>query len=130
MEWNVSSPEALCFAITDYRDSADALGWIVLVDKGRSCAEMGFILRPDAQGRGIAREALGAILNYGFETRDFRRIFADVDPDNRRSIALLETSDFEYEGRLRENYETHIGVRDSLIYARLKSDLLFAQRGH
>ena len=88
--------------------------WIVLVDKGRSCAELGFILRPDAQGRGIAREALGAILNYGFETREFRRIFADVDPDNRRSIVLLETSGFEYEGRLRESYETHIGVRDSL----------------
>lgn len=122
MEWNVSASEALCFAITEANKPKDALGWIVLVDRGRQCAEIGFILRPDAQGKGFAKEALASMLTYGFEDKTFRRIFADVDPDNGPSIALLEALEFRYEGRLKENYETHIGVRDSLIYARLRSE--------
>ena len=38
------------------------------------------------------------------------------------SIALLERLGFQYEGRLRGERETHIGVRDSLIYGLLRDE--------
>ena len=51
-----------------------------------------------------------------------RRVFADTDPDNRGSIALLERLGFRLEGRLRGEWHTHIGVRDSLIYGLLAEE--------
>jgi RimJ/RimL family protein N-acetyltransferase len=51
-----------------------------------------------------------------------RRIFADTDPDNQPSIALLTRLGFTLEGRLRAEWQTHIGVRDSLIYGLLAEE--------
>lgn len=50
------------------------------------------------------------------------RIFADVDPDNLASIRTFEQLGFRHEGVLRGNWETHIGVRDSVILGLLRSD--------
>ncbi|MDP3782205.1 MAG: GNAT family protein, partial [Sphingopyxis sp.] len=41
---------------------------------------------------------------------------------NCGSIALLERLGFQYEGRLRGEWETHIGVRDSLIFGLLRDE--------
>lgn len=120
IRWNVESKDAETFAIT--RGDDQALGWVVLVERGPKMAELGFILRPDSQGQGLAREAVSRVLEYAFGERELRRVSADVDPDNRASIALLEALAFCYEGRLRATWETHIGVRDSAIYSRLVSD--------
>jgi len=51
-----------------------------------------------------------------------RKIFADVDPDNMASVGLLKKMGFEQEAHLREEWETHIGVRDSLIFCLLRSE--------
>ena len=51
-----------------------------------------------------------------------RRIFADTDPDNAPSIAVVERLGFTLEARLRAEWETHIGVRDSLIFGLLEDE--------
>lgn len=38
------------------------------------------------------------------------------------SIRLVERLSFRLEGRLRAEWETHIGVRDTLIYGLLKDE--------
>lgn len=48
-----------------------------------------------------------------------RRVFADTDPENRASRALLERLGFALEGVLRAEWETHIGVRDTALYGLL-----------
>ncbi len=53
-----------------------------------------------------------------------RRVMADTDPDNIGSIKLLEKLGFQREGYLREEWETHIGVRDSLIFGLLRNEWL------
>jgi RimJ/RimL family protein N-acetyltransferase len=50
--------------------------------------EIGFILARDVWGRGLAREAVGAVIARA-RARDVRRITADVDPRNTASLALL-----------------------------------------
>jgi len=110
----------LCWAITAGDDVA--LGWVILIDGKPGVKEVGYILRRDHWRSGIAREAVGRVIEHGFGDPNLRRIFADTDPENIGSIALLKRLGFQYEGRLRGEWETHIGVRDSLIYGLLRDE--------
>lgn len=52
--------------------------------------ELGWVLRPEARGRGFATEAAAAVLSWGFERFDFPCITAMIRPDNAASIAVAE----------------------------------------
>ena len=52
-------------------------------------AEIGITLAPGHQGRGLAMEALFAVMDYLFGDLGMHRVFASADPRNMRSIALL-----------------------------------------
>ena len=56
--------------------------------------EVGYGLRRDRWGRGYATEAVLACLRHGFEDLGLNRIVADVDPDNFRSMHVLEKCGF------------------------------------
>jgi [ribosomal protein S5]-alanine N-acetyltransferase len=121
IRWNASVDEGhLCWAITERDDLA--LGWVILMPRRDGVQEIGYILRPDFGGRGLAREAVWAVVGHGFSTLGLRRIMADIDPENTASIQLVEALGFKLEGHLREEWKTHIGVRDSLIYALLSKE--------
>jgi len=57
--------------------------------------EIGFLFHRDVWGQGIAREAVQALLRHGFETLHFEMVRADVDPENLRSLVLLERLGFK-----------------------------------
>jgi len=118
---NVGNRDAEAVAITLPEAPDDALGFVVLVDRKPGVAELGFFLRPDVQRRGLAREAVAAMVDHAFD-RGVRRVFADTDPDNAPSVRLLQALGFVTEGRLRAAWHTHIGVRDALILSRLATD--------
>ena len=65
------------------------------------------------------RPELRPVIGHGFGKGQLRRIFADVDPDNAASVKLLRSLGFQEEGRLRQEWETHLGIRDSLIFGLL-----------
>jgi ribosomal-protein-alanine N-acetyltransferase len=85
-------------------------------------AEVGFALARHAWGVGYMREVLPALLNFAFDTLDLRRLEADVDPRNTRSIALLEGVGFRREGYLRERYYIAGEVQDALLYGLLRHE--------
>jgi RimJ/RimL family protein N-acetyltransferase len=105
------------WAITE--NGGDALGRIGLFVEREGVGEVGIIMRPDAAGRGLASKALNLVVAYGFETLDLHRIAADIDPDNVASLNLFLRNGFEREGLLRGNWKTHIGIRDTVMLARL-----------
>lgn len=78
----------------------------VIVEAGRvignigiwKMPEMGFILHPDAWGRGLATEAATAFLAYAFATHPVDAITADVDPRNAASLGLLQRLGFTVTG--------------------------------
>ncbi len=117
---NVEGDERLTWAITE--DGVEALGWAVLIPKREGVAEIGYNLRRSHWRRGIVGEAVGRLIAYGFEDMGLRRICADTDPDNAGSNALLEKLGFRREGYLREEWETHIGVRDSIVWGLLRRE--------
>lgn len=61
--------------------------------------EIGFILHPDAWGRGFASEAVAAVLDRAFDTHELKTVTADVDPRNAASLRLLARLGFEEVGR-------------------------------
>ena len=98
-----------------------ALGFISAGERRPGVSEIGYLVVPEAQGFGFASEAVSGLVTRLF-VDGHRRVFADTDPDNRPSVALLERLGFQLEGRLRDEWETHIGVRDSLIYGLLADE--------
>lgn len=120
---NISTVGVQCLALTRAGGDDLAMGWVVLMDRKPGIVEIGFLLRPDACGHGYAREAVAAVVRYAFDGRQMRRITADVDPDNGASLRCLLALGFKKEGLLRENWETHIGLRDSVIFGLLARDL-------
>ena len=94
-------------------------------DRSNRRAEVGFILRPEAQGRGLAGDAVRAALRFGIDRMGLWRVEADVDPDNAGSLRLLTRLGFREEGRLRDRWFTFFGEwKDSLILGLLADDLV------
>jgi RimJ/RimL family protein N-acetyltransferase len=114
-------PAWRCWAITLADDDA-AIGWVAAGEKRQGgVTEIGYLLARAHWGRGIAREAVSAVIDRLFAEGQ-RRVFADTDPDNAPSLALLERLGFRREGLLRGEWETHIGVRDSVILGLMKDE--------
>ena len=67
----------------------------------RRCT-VGYELAHAAQGQGLMREALAAVLDWGWAQMQVHRIEALIHPDNHPSIRLVRHLGFAEEGRLRE----------------------------
>ena len=80
------------------------------------------MVAPSGRGRNLASRALGMAIDEAFAKLGARRIMADVDPDNISSKRVFEKLGFTLEGRLRGEWELHIGIRDALIYGLLRDD--------
>lgn len=89
------------------------------IDATHGRAELGYGVSVACWGRGIAREAAGAILDWGFRQLQLRRVAASVDPDNTASIRVLEALGFRHEGTLREHLRSGGRAFDSRVYGLL-----------
>jgi RimJ/RimL family protein N-acetyltransferase len=91
LRWSRALEEAappVAYVVAD-RASGRLLGVASLEPEGER-AELGYWLAPAAQGRGLMREAAGALLEHGASGPPGVRIaHATTDPDNRRSQAVL-----------------------------------------
>lgn len=85
-------------------------------------AELGYALRSDCWGKGLAREAAGTALDWAFRTLRLHRIEADIDPRNDASRKLLERLGFISEGVLRERFFVGEEAADSEIFGLLAED--------
>ena len=83
--------------------------------------DIGFIIRSNHWGRGYAAEAMRAFLKHIFESRGVELVTADTDPRNTGSLRLLEDHGFVRTGYAVGNWNTHIGVCDS-VFLELKRE--------
>lgn len=87
-----------------------------------SRSDIGFELHKDFWGQGIAREAVEAVITYGFEQMNLQRIQALIEPPNSSSQKMVERLGFMKEGLLR-SYEFACGKFDDLfMYSLLMQD--------
>lgn len=81
--------------------------------------DIGYILHPDFWGRGLAFEALSAVIERVFARFDIPALTADVDPRNVASFRLLQKLGFE-EVRRAENTWHIAGEWCDSIYLELR----------
>jgi len=67
--------------------------------------EIGFILHPDAWGKGYAAEALRPVLERAFSIHHLNHVEADVDPRNEASLRLLQRLGFAETGRAQRTWK-------------------------
>ena len=66
-------------------------------------AQLGYTFDPQFWGRGLASEAVRALLGYGFTAAGLHRVQATTDPRNTASIRLLQRLGFRQEAHFRQS---------------------------
>ena len=66
------------------------------------CAEIGYVIHPAFWGRGIATEAVGAVIRFGFQRLDLNRIEAKFMEGTEASRRVMEKNGMTFEGMLRQ----------------------------
>jgi ribosomal-protein-alanine N-acetyltransferase len=104
-------------------DGGGLVGGISLVPKHWGRAEIGYWIRADARGRGLATRALVLISRWGLE-RGFRRLQLHADVANPASHRVAEKAGFVREGVLRSWIEHDGSERDHILFSLLRRDLV------
>jgi len=94
--------------------------WNISTENHR--AELGYELMPEFQGQGLMQEALTRVIDYAFKTLRFHTLEANVNPDNKKSVKLLEKNDFAREAYFKENYFYEGEFLDTLIYSKINPE--------
>jgi len=95
------------------RASGRVLGWFQyeLAGDGSGQLELGYRLRPDAWGKGVATEGAAALLAEALARRDVTRVYAHALLSNPGSLRVMEkigmtfARDWDYKGLPGAEYE-------------------------
>jgi len=115
-EQQAAARDGLCRYWTVTRDG-EAIGSIDLSLIQAASAELGFLLRRDCWGLGLATEAVGAVGAYGFNALHLTQIAAVIQTANRAAARVLEKNTF----RLVESRPAQLAngqYRDCAFYLR------------
>ncbi|HKO76626.1 MAG TPA: GNAT family N-acetyltransferase [Flavobacterium sp.] len=82
-------------------------------------AEVGYMIFPKYNGKGIVSEALQKVIEYGFKDMKLHSIEAVLDPENKGSEKVLLKNGFVKEAHLLENEYYEGRFLDSMIYSLL-----------
>lgn len=106
------------------RETGEAVGdaALVWVSETHRTGEVGFVLKPAFQGRGLATEMAREMLRLGFEEMRFHRIIGRCDARNSASAAVMERLGMRREAHLRQNEWVKGEWTDELSYAMLADE--------
>lgn len=112
-------PFVIEFGVGDEKEFAGVISLhTISIDNHR--AEIGYWMREQMRGKGIATAAVKMLTGYGLDTLGFKRIEAAVDLDNTASQKLLISAGYEREGVLQQRVTRSNGNQiDMVIFAAL-----------
>lgn len=115
--WTFESDKWRSFIITEIMNG-EKLGYISLriVNHEAKIAEVGFMIKAAAQGKGIGSRALKLMKLYAFETLMLNKLVAFCSVDNNGSYSLLEKEGFLRESYLKQNTLINNVLRDDYAY--------------
>lgn len=118
----VATNESIMWAIT-FSDNPDkVLGnicyWRIQPENYRT--EIGYSLLPQYWRKGIMKEAILKVLEYGFETMKLHSVEARTNAENIPSGAVLEATGFIKEAHLRDEFFFQGKFSDTIIYTRFQ----------
>ena len=110
------------FAIVDGDGSVLGLALAPSIDAETRTVELGYLVAPEARGRGVASEALRQLTDWAFAELGALRIELLIGVDNVASRRVAERCGYTLEGVLR-SVHLKAGVRgDTEIWSRLPED--------
>jgi RimJ/RimL family protein N-acetyltransferase len=122
LAWLESDDEET-FAVVDSA-SGELLGSIGLFARGDGIAEVGYWVKREARGRGVATRALGLVARWMFAADDeLSRLELRADVENRSSQRVAERAGFVREGVLRSALVHKGERRDVIMYSLVREDL-------
>jgi [ribosomal protein S5]-alanine N-acetyltransferase len=83
---------------------------------------VGWIQTPGFEGQGHMTEAMRTLLRHCFDGLETRRVEAEIEPDNMRSVRLAERLGFRREGLLRDRLCVAGEPRSIWMYALLQPE--------
>ena len=112
-------PFVIEFGVGDEKEFAGVISLhTISIENHR--AEIGYWMREQMRGQGIATMVTKILTGYGLDTLGFKRIEAAVDLDNTNSQKLLASAGYEREGVLRQRVTRSSGNQiDMVIFAAL-----------
>ncbi len=97
---------------------------LTAIDTVNASAELGYMLRTDAEGNGVMTEAAQGLLSAAFTAGHLHRITAFADCENAKSQAVLGRLGFQKEGVVRHmTRHPERGWRDHYGYSLLDGEL-------
>jgi len=91
-------------------------------DEENNAAEVGYVLNSDYWGLGYAAEALACVLDFGFQTLGFNRIYARILDGNTQSVRVAEKNLMRYEATHKNALLVKGEYKTYHIYAILKDE--------
>jgi RimJ/RimL family protein N-acetyltransferase len=84
--------------MTPIRDKREAIGAVALEARGQDRLTLGYALAPEAWGKGLASEAVEAMVEAGFGLTNAVELVASVRVENASSRRVLEKAGFQFTG--------------------------------
>src|SRR6266576_5955176 len=111
------------FAVVDADDGSFlGLGLAFGIDGEGRQLELGYVVAPEARGRGVATRTLELLTHWGFSELDALRIELWISADNEASKRVAANVGYRYEGTLR-SFHFKQGIRDDFeVWSTLPSD--------
>jgi RimJ/RimL family protein N-acetyltransferase len=110
------------FAVLDGAAAAVGFAAFVRLSLEREEGEIGYVIAPEARGRGIATRAVALLTRWGFDELGLRRIELRIDPRNAASGRVAERAGYVREGVLR-SVAFKEGLRaDVAVWSRLSHE--------
>jgi RimJ/RimL family protein N-acetyltransferase len=92
------------------------------IKRDERTAELGYVVHPDARGRGVATVALERLTAWAFSELDAVRLELLISTENPASKRVAEHNGYRYEGTLRSMFLAPGRWEDSEIWSRLSTD--------
>lgn len=110
--------EGINWAITQKgNDTLVGIIGLYRINKPDFRAEVGYILNPKYQGKGIIRESIEKVIEFGFERCNFHTITAIIDARNTASENVLKRANFIKEAHFKEDCYHNGEFSDSVHYS-------------
>ena len=98
-------------------------GWVGLnIETDHGHAELSYALNPQLRGRGLATEAVRAVVDRVFLDTPLGRVWARVDPPNTASVRVLEKLGMRREAVMRRCHVRQGELIDLAVYGLLRTE--------
>jgi RimJ/RimL family protein N-acetyltransferase len=115
-------PERAGFAIEDADGRFLGLALAPEIDREGRQAELGYIVHPQARGRGVATQALVLLTRWAFDELGTVRAYLYIDVGNEPSRRVAAKAGYVHEGVLRSVHVKQGNRADTEVWSRLPTD--------